>query len=308
MSRNILCVVEFDNYPEQVVSRAAWLAKLHSANLHLLVSDPNTDFLGDSYVYLFESQHIAESIRDSQDEALGRLMATVDASGVNVEVSRSTDKQIANVVRREADARQPMYVIKGTHYHSPSERASLADVDWDLIRDLEYPLWFVKPTEWEDSPVIIAAVDPVHANDKPAHLDKRIIEMARTIADEFSGSLLVIHTYQSLEEIGSKVMWAFKPQKLPVEDLNAKIVHEHDRALKILGETCGLPTDVLRLVPGRAHEVLPSFAREQGASLLVMGALARSKLKQRIVGSTAARALDHIPCDVLIAHAKQHMS
>lgn len=235
MSRNILCVVEFDNYPEQVVSRAAWLAKLHCANLHLLVSDPITDFLGDSYVYLFESQHIADSIRDSQDEALGRLMATVEASGVNVEVSRSTDKQTANVVRREADVRQPMYVIKGTHYHSPSERASLADVDWDLIRDLEYPLWFVKPTEWEDAPVIIAAVDPVHANDKPAHLDKRIVEMAQTIADEFSGSLLVIHTYQSLEEIGSKVMWAFKPQKLPVEDLNAKIVQEHDRALKILG-------------------------------------------------------------------------
>ena len=29
------------------------------------------------------------------------------------------------------------------------------------------------------------------------------------------------------------------------------------------------------------------------------------ELKQRIVGSTAARALDHIPCDVLVAHAKQ---
>ncbi len=34
-----------------------------------------------------------------------------------------------------------------------------------------------------------------------------------------------------------------------------------------------------------------------------MGALARSKLKQRIIGSTAARALDHIHCDVLVAHA-----
>jgi nucleotide-binding universal stress UspA family protein len=35
-----------------------------------------------------------------------------------------------------------------------------------------------------------------------------------------------------------------------------------------------------------------------------MGALARSKLQQRIFGSTAARVQDHIPCDVLIAHAK----
>jgi universal stress protein E len=51
--------------------------------------------------------------------------------------------------------------------------------------------------------------------------------------------------------------------------------------------------------------VIPAFAREQGASLVIMGALARSKLKQRIIGSTAARALDHIPCDVLVTHVKQ---
>ena len=28
MKRNVLCVVELDNYPEDVVARAAWLAKL----------------------------------------------------------------------------------------------------------------------------------------------------------------------------------------------------------------------------------------------------------------------------------------
>ena len=38
MSRNILCVVEFDKYPQQVVKRAAWLAKSHDCHLHLLVS------------------------------------------------------------------------------------------------------------------------------------------------------------------------------------------------------------------------------------------------------------------------------
>jgi hypothetical protein len=65
MSRNILCVVEFDNYPEQVVQRAAWLARSHGYKLHLLVCDPITDFLGESFVYLLESQDIAESIRES---------------------------------------------------------------------------------------------------------------------------------------------------------------------------------------------------------------------------------------------------
>ena len=305
MSRNILCVVEFDNYPEQVVDRAVWLAKSRNCNLHLLVCDPVTASLGDSYVYLLELGDIAESIRESNEEVLQKLTSTAEAAGLRVDVNRSSDRHVADVVRREADARQPLYVVKGTHYHSPSERASLVHADWDLIRDLDYPLWFVKPVAWEGEPVIIAAVDPVHAHDKPAHLDKRIIKRAKVIADACGGTLVVVHTFHSLDELGSKAMWAVKPTKLPVEDLNRKIFEEHDRALKILGETCDLPTDALHLIPGRAHEVLPAFVREQGASLVVMGALARSKMKQRVIGSTAARVLDHIPCDVLVAHAKQ---
>jgi universal stress protein E len=304
MSRNIICVVEFDNYPEQVVARATWLAKLHGYNLHLLVSDPTTDFLGDSYVYLLESQHIATSIREFQEQAIATLLESVTDSGVRVDVSRSRDRHVADVVRREAAMREPAYVVKGTHLHSPSERASMGDADWDLIRDLDYPLWFVKPVDWHDKPVIVAAVDPVHAHDKPAHLDKRIVEIASEIATACGGTLQVVHTFQRLNEIGSRVMWAFKPQKLPIEQLDRKILEEHDRALKILGEVCGVPPKALHLVPGRAHDVLPAFARGQNASLLVMGALARSKLKQRIVGSTATRVLDHIPCDVLVAHVQ----
>ncbi len=304
MSRNILCVVEFDNYPEQVVARATWLAKLTGDNLHLLVSDPTTDFLGESYVYLLESQNIADSIREFQEKALASLLAKVQASGVRVEANRSTNKHVADVIRREAAARQPAFVVKGTHLHTPTERASLSDTDWDLIRDLEYPLWFVKPVDWKEKPVVVAAVDPVHAHDKPAHLDKRIIEIAREVTKLSGGTLQVVHTMQRLDEIGSRAMWAFKPERLPVEDIDKKIRDEHDRALKILGEVCEVPPSSLHLLPGRAHEVLPAFVRQQNASLVVMGALARSKLKQRLVGSTAARVLDHLPCDVLVTHVK----
>jgi universal stress protein E len=203
VSRNILCVVEFDSYPDEVVSRATWLAKLHDLDLHLLVSDPSTDFLGNTYVYLLEDfRPIADSIKEYQEEALGRLMDHVESAGVSVETSRSTDRHVADMIRREADARQPKYVLKGTHYHTPSERASMADADWDLIRDLEYPIWFVKPIRWREPPVIVAAVDPLHAHDKPAHLDKRIIKMGQDIAGKSSGDLQVLHTRSGLVSCG----------------------------------------------------------------------------------------------------------
>ena len=115
MSRNILCFVEFDKYPQEVVARAAWLAKLHDCNLHLLVNDPVTDYLGESYVYFLESHRVAESIRASQKEAMAEMVAFVERSGVRVEVSRSNNRHVAKLIRRDAAARKPMYVVKGTH-------------------------------------------------------------------------------------------------------------------------------------------------------------------------------------------------
>ena len=303
MSRNILCIVEFDRYPKMVVERATWLARSHHCNLHLLVCDPITDFLGDSYVYLLESQDIADSIRASQAEALEEMTDIVKQAGVNVEVSRSHERRVADVIRREADARQTLFVIKGTHYHTPTERASLDGTDWDLIRELDYPLWFAKPVAWRDAPVVVAAVDPLNAHDKPAQLDHRIIDTARSIAEKCGGELQVLHTYQRLDEIGLRATWAFKPERLPVDELDRKIRTEHEKAFWLFAETSKLAEESLHLKPGRAYEVLPAFAFEQGASLVVMGALARSKLRQRVVGSTAARVLDHIHCDVLVTHA-----
>ena len=303
MSRNILCVVQFDRYPDVVVERAAWLAGLHDCKIHLLVSDPIKNYLADSYVYLLESQHIVDTIRSSQEEVLNQLAATIEKAGVDVDVEWSRERSLADVVRREAAEKTPLFVLKGTHYHTPTERASLDSTDWELIRELDYPLWFVKPIDWKDSPVIVAAVDPVNAHDKPADLDRRIIERARAIAEKCDGDLQVLHTYQHLIEIGRYATWAFKPQKLPVDQLDEQILAEHQKALGAFAKANNIADDAVHLLPGAAHEILPGFARKQGASLIVMGALARSRLKQRVIGSTAARVLDHIHCDVLVAHA-----
>lgn len=303
MSRTVLCVIEFDNYPKVVVARAAWLAKQNNCELELLTSDPVPRLLGETYIYLLESELIADSIRSAHDEQMDALVEIAEAAGVVVHQTISRARSVVDMVRARATKIDPLFVVKGTHYHSPSERASLGHVDWQLIRKLNAPLWFVKPEDWKDQPVIVAAVDPMHSHDKPASLDRRIIEVAQRIAAQCDGSLEVLHTYQRLDAIGSRAMRRFKPVKLPIDEIDEKIRSEHSKALEAFAKKSGLPSDAVHQLPGRAEELLPAFARTKGASLVVMGALARTGLKKRIIGSTAARVLDHLPCDVLVVHA-----
>lgn len=302
MSRTVLCVIEFDNYPEIVVARAAWLAKQNDCELELLSSDPVPNLLGETYIYLLESQMIADSIRNSQDEEIDALAKSAEAMGVVVHKTTLSAHSDADMVRSRAAETEPLFVVKGTHYHTPSERASLRDIDWRLIRGLDVPLWFVKPDEWKDSPVVVAAVDPMHSHDKPASLDRKIIKYAKAVTEQCEGSLKVLHTYQRLEALGTRAMKRFKPVKLNIDEIDEKIKSDHRDALDAFAKECGLPEDAVHQLPGRSHELLPMFARTNGASLVVMGALARSGLKKRIIGSTANRVLDHLPCDVLVIH------
>ncbi len=56
------------------------------------------------------------------------------------------------------------------------------DADWQLMRTCPFPLWLVKPHEFREEHLVIAAVDPTHEHDKPAALDEAIIKMAKLLS------------------------------------------------------------------------------------------------------------------------------
>lgn len=303
MAKTILCIVELENNPDIVVTRAAWLAKLLGCDLEMVLSEPVTDYLGDSFAHILEMQMLADEVKSAQDALLQRLAASAEEQGVAVTASISTERPEADMIVSKADTCDAYMVVKGTHRHTLVERASLAHTDWQLIRKLRQPLWFVKGAEWQASPVVVAAVDPIHSHDKDAALDREIINSAQKMVDKSDGKLVLFHSYQRLEEIGARVTWRMKPEKLAVDELDEKIRAEHRNALDSLAEEFGIDAEAVHQLPGRTYELLPTFARENGADLVVMGALARSGLQQRIIGSTAAKTLDHLPCDVLIVHS-----
>jgi universal stress protein E len=199
----------------------------------------------------------------------------------------------------------PRYIVKGTQYHTTAERSIFVDTDWQLIRSCPYPLWLVKPHEIREKPVIVAAVDPTHSHDKPGALDQVIIDSANTIAGASGGEVHLLHTYHRLIGVGREATRTFKPIELPVEELSRKVQEEHRKLLDALARENDIDDEHVHQLPGDTREILPMFARTHGADLVVMGALARWGLKRAIIGSTAERVLDHLPCDILIVRKNE---
>ncbi len=301
MRKIVLAVLELDRFPEDVASRAAWIAKHYGTDLELVFSDPTLGFLRDSFMISADSQQIADTIRQAQTEELERLAESVASSGVNIATSIISDRPASDAIVAKALDCEPLFVVKGTAYHSPAERAAFTFTDWQLIRKLDYPLWLVKPQKWQEAPTIIAAVDPMHQHDKKGVLDQAIVDAGKDLASKCDGKLLLLHTYQRLVEIGDFAKFKFKSGKLPIAEIEEKMRQDHSRHLDAFAAKNDIPPDAIHQLPGRTRDILPVFARTNGADLVVMGALARTGLKRRILGSTAELVLDSLPCDILIA-------
>jgi len=303
MSNTILAIIEMDRFPQEVSNRAAWIAKQYGCDLELVLSDPTLGVLRDSYMVSNESKQLAGGIRQAQEIVLEELAKSVAVDNLTVTTSITHERPANDAIVALALDREPRFVVKGTAYHSPAERATFTFTDWQLIRKLMAPLWLVKPRKWNETPVIVASVDPTHRHDKDHLVDQLIVDAGKSLAAKCEGKLMLLHTYERLVEIGRHAMMSLKPVRLPVEDLDREIRKEHRQKLGALAAGNGIPDDNVHQLPGRTRDILPAFVREYDADLAVMGALARTGLKRRILGSTAEQVLDHLPCDILIVRS-----
>jgi len=302
MSDKIIAIIELDRFPGEVASRAALLAKLYECDLHLLLSDPTVGILRQKLIVSNEAKEIAKNITTAQQRLLADLSDSVAAENdMVVTTAISHDRPASDAIIAAALEIEPRFVVKGTYFHSAAERATIVEVDWQLIRRLDYPLWLVKPAKWKDPPVIIAAVDPTHADDESGSLDQGIVDLGKELARQSGGSMMLFHTYERLVEIGTYATFEFKPVKVPVDELDENLKTRHRKLLNDLAAANDIPHEDVHQLPGRTRELLPTFARAHGASVVIMGAVCRTGFKRRVLGSTAEQVLDHLPCDILIA-------
>jgi universal stress protein E len=296
----ILVVVEPEHEPFVVLARAIWLAKIMKCKIQLLLCDPSANPLPISVIASDKSSAIEKVIRKAQKELAKKLASKAREAGVVVTTEIVEERPIAEAVLKRAKVSRPSFVMKGTQFHSAAQRSMLVDTDWFLARTCPFPLWFVKASRFEKPPVIVAAVDPMHSHDKPAILDNTIIQSAQMLSELLGGELHLFHSYQRLNEISAQAIREFKPVKLNIDEIDKKIKKEHRDALDALAKKYDIAKEYVHQLPGRTSDLLPSFVRNRNVQLVIMGALSRWRLKRMVIGSTAERVMDHLPCDILI--------
>jgi universal stress protein E len=281
--------------------KAARLARACGASLELFVCDFDPSLT--AFFDTDELRHLREEFLARHTVRLEALAAELRVVGLKVATHVHWDNPLHAGILRRVREFTPDLVVKDTHYHSPLRRALFTNTDWHLIRTCPVPLLLARQAEWPTRPLVLAALDPANRHhDKPAALDADILDAANLLARAVGGSVEAVHVFFPVALLAATSGMAgipFAADSTVTALLDAERVRVTE-AVHAVARTAGLVPTAVRVLQGAASDVLARHAADVGAALLVMGGVARGRVKELFVGSTAERVLDRLPCDVLV--------
>jgi len=296
----ILVVV--DPYAEDhpAVDRAIDLAKRSGMGIDLFSCYYESPLASEVAAVFLPYTDNCEATLRQQLTLLLDLAQPYEKENVDINIKAVWDSPAHEGIVREVLRSTPRFVMKETHYHSVISRALFSNTDWQLIRYCPAPLWLVKSDGDLSEPTIMTAVDPSDVVDQAASLDTLILSEAFDLSTRLGGTVHVVHAFDVAPDIAAASTSIVSISAINVEAIIEKAKAIHSAALAELTTRFTIPDNQVHMQDGKAADLLPYMARDLSANVVVMGAVNRGRLEQAVIGSTAERVLDHLPCDVLI--------
>lgn len=302
-TRRILVAIRDESRaPRSALRKAAILARASGARVelyHAINAPQAIDALRRGLIRGDESREIVEREVERAEKKLSRFAALKDFKGLKVTCRASWDYPSHEAIIREAMASGADLIIASVQPRTTGGRLLLANNDWELIRHSPCPVLLVKSNRVWRKPAVLAAVDPFHAHDKPASLDRRILEAGQYLAREFGGQLHAFHAFMPLTIIAPAPAGQALYLALPAgaEDVHTEQVK---RTFERTIAKFPIPPARRHLEMGLPQDELVRVAREIGAGICVTGAISRSAWRRFIIGHTAEKVLDQLSCDLLV--------
>ncbi|MDZ7644501.1 MAG: universal stress protein [Woeseiaceae bacterium] len=237
---------------------------------------------------------------------LGEKAAQLRSKDIRVETELTWHSPRYEAIIDKANKVNASLIIRSARHHSKLERLLVSATDWGkLIRHAPQTVWLVKkrPAADRTGLNVLAAVDPVHAEEKKLGLDQRILAAASSIADMDGGKLHLFHAWQPGAAIAPAIA-AGPHVPMPivrVDDATLKNMREQRKQLlRELSESFGVPAERVHLQEGAVTSVLDEVVHEHDIDVVVAGGMSRGRLERLVIGSTAEAILESVDCDVVV--------
>lgn len=198
------------------------------------------------------------------------LLAPLENSGVKCTAelfwTRDWESSIINAARRtEAE----LIVISQS---SATNKTSIADSIWSLLRNSEIPVLTIEPGAPAKRENILAAVNMQTTDDEYDALNQKVLFHGQMLAGFYDAKLHVVNAYYDSED------YPDRDSVKRIIDINRQDIH----------------VDM-----GKPEEIIANVTKRVQADLVVMGTMARRGIRATLRRNTSEKVIENLTVDVL---------
>jgi len=169
-----------------------------------------------------------------------------------------------------------------------------------LFRKCPCPVWIIRGSHQNTEKQILAALDLQNTHLENRKLNRKIIELAHSMAVREKGQVHYLNTLQ-LEYEGMMRGPRFKISEEEITGMKDNLHQISSENLAVLFEETGITAapENIHLIEGDAGKIIPQAIQNLSTDTLVMGTVARSGIPGLLIGNKAEKILSEVQCTVL---------
>ncbi len=276
----LLVVVDPTETHQVALVKALLIAKLGNCHIHAFLCTYKDMQQADEYT---THSDLKRDVVEEATEWLEQLMQPCRVSGVPYTTQVTWKEEWVDSTIHAVEKSGCDLVIKSSFHHSKARRFFSTTSDYELMHRCACPILFThQDQEWKTDRML-ACLDLVSSDPQHMRLNTIIIRDAQAFADIVGMDLYVACAY--LDAIDS--------EHLPLE------THGHEVTRAQLGELYEVKPERVFLRQGNTVETLKAICDEIDPSIVIIGTLARTGIKGKLIGNTAEKLIDIVDADLL---------
>ncbi len=302
--KNILYILGDDEKQDQLTAaRVQALAKRNAARVCLVrileknLVDQLSNMLSPS------AKKLPALAREQLDQELNRFADDEKWEGVEVSTEVLEGKDFIAIIQKVLRDNHDL-VIKNRRDEDGADQLAMR-----LFRKCPCPVWIIRNLKTGEFRHILAALDLASTQEENRQLNRKIIELADSMARLEGAKVHYVHALH-LEFEGMMRGPRFRMGDEEIAELKRELYQTSEKNLAQLFKESGVesPQENIHLVEGETSEVIMKAIDDCEIDVLVMGTVARSGVPGLLIGNKAEKVLSSIDCTVLAVKPSGYVS
>jgi universal stress protein E len=294
--RNILLIADPGTRPTPAMVRAAHLARVTGATVHLVCFAHDRAISALRLVGVGAMESARTAFVEHCWKRMDLLASLPPLQGVSPTVDVVYQDHLIEAVLGYVRTRQIDLIIKDVARESRIHRLLVNPFEYQLLRRMPQTLMLVNTDAATPPRRIVATVDTSDSAFDP--INEQVVRLALGLALQCDARLELLHVFEGIS-----------PVALMDHAAGGSFIGEAYSTLLELGrarferyaDTQGVPQSQRHFITGSMPDALANFAFDASNDILVVGSGLSSQVERSLIGSTAEQILSVAHCDLVLA-------